>query len=253
MTPFASAIIPSLPWNGTLGEALKSARDQSDPDVEPIIVADYDRRGPAWARNEGAKRATGEWLCFLDDDDLWTPDRIAKLRAADDGKVALVVHHAMRFSEDTNEELGTVGPVLGTPLVEQLRIRNTCCCSAVAVRRSVFPRFDESLRGVEDWHLWYRIARDYPTTVLPDVLTRKRERSESLMNGRSLSYYVGQYGRLIANSPELRDACSVTITGYHAGHSPGLLAGLLAMVRWGFRDEALMLLERTALTYLSRR
>lgn len=98
-----SAIVPVHNGAALIAEALASIRAQSVPVGEVIVVDDGSddgtaeivaeadpaamlirtaRGGPAAARNIGVARATGDWLAFLDHDDLWPPERTAALLAA---------------------------------------------------------------------------------------------------------------------------------------------------------------------------
>ncbi len=93
--PKFSVIIPSYARPRLLLQALESVWAQTCRDFELIVVADggmpetvravsglpirllvQERKGVAAARNLGVKEAQGSWMCFLDDDDLWHPDRL---------------------------------------------------------------------------------------------------------------------------------------------------------------------------------
>lgn len=95
--PTFSVVIPVYNGAATLARAIDSVLVQSYPAVEVIVVddgstddtarvmADFGHRivarhqtnaGVSAARNDGAKRATGEWLAFLDSDDWYFPDRL---------------------------------------------------------------------------------------------------------------------------------------------------------------------------------
>ncbi|RLD12393.1 MAG: glycosyltransferase family 2 protein [Chlamydiae bacterium] len=96
-SPLISVIIPTYNRYDLLLEAIASVKNQTYKNVELIIVDDgstdktcrlqsdksviylkQDNKGPAAARNTGAKIAHGEWLAFLDSDDLWHQDKLQK-------------------------------------------------------------------------------------------------------------------------------------------------------------------------------
>lgn len=65
--PRISVVVPTRDRPQDLQRCLKALEAQSVP-VEIVVVEDAEGRGPAWARNEGVKRAKGEVICFTDDD-----------------------------------------------------------------------------------------------------------------------------------------------------------------------------------------
>src|SRR6266576_3496761 len=95
-----SVVIPAYNAGAFLGEALDSVLSQTyqplevivvddgSDDETPQIVADYNgkvtylrrsRGGPASARNTGVRAAKGDWIAFLDADDIWMPGLLGKL------------------------------------------------------------------------------------------------------------------------------------------------------------------------------
>lgn len=65
--PRVSIVVPTRERPELLRRCLAALEDQTVP-VEVVVVEDVEGRGPAWARNEGVRRATGEVICFTDDD-----------------------------------------------------------------------------------------------------------------------------------------------------------------------------------------
>jgi GT2 family glycosyltransferase len=65
--PRISAVVPTRDRPALLRRCLAALEKQTVP-IEIIVIEDTEGRGPAWARNEGARRAQGEAICFTDDD-----------------------------------------------------------------------------------------------------------------------------------------------------------------------------------------
>jgi glycosyltransferase involved in cell wall biosynthesis len=122
------------------------------------------------ARNSGVRAATGAWVAFCDDDDVWAPDKLAEQLAA-----------ASRLGRDwayagvvtVDEALRPVAaPPTPTPeqVVRELPRYNAVPGggSNVLVRRELLDRagpFDPGLRNTEDWEMWLRLSRLGPPAV----------------------------------------------------------------------------------------
>jgi hypothetical protein len=77
IVPKVSVITPTVPERRPmLIEAHRSVIQQTSPSIEHLIEVDTDGIGPGFMRNRIVKRAKGEWLVFLDDDDLLDPQFI---------------------------------------------------------------------------------------------------------------------------------------------------------------------------------
>lgn len=86
-----SVITPSLPSRTPLlAEAIQSVAHQSSLPVEHLVGIDHQRAGPAIVRNRLADAAQGEWLAFLDDDDLLHPHHLDTLLAHADESATVI-------------------------------------------------------------------------------------------------------------------------------------------------------------------
>lgn len=187
--PSVSVIIPAYKIAPFVGETLDSVFAQTFSDYEVIVVNDgspdtedferalapYLRRvrylkqengGAGAAHNHGLRAARGEFVAFLDGDDLWLPRYLEEqLKFIRGGGFDLVYTDALLFGDSPlagktyMETAPSRGPVTFLSL-----IRNDCnviTSGVVARRRPVIEAglFDESLRNAQDFELWVRLAK----------------------------------------------------------------------------------------------
>jgi GT2 family glycosyltransferase len=185
-----SVIVPAYNVESFLTETLESLQAQTYPHWEALVVDDAstdntravaerfsrtDQRvcvlghekntGVSSARNDAIARARGEWLAFLDADDVWMPEKLAlQLELAQQfSPASFVFSNYMVWDE--GREVGTVYPQ-GQPLPrgdvrQTLAERCLFGTSSVLVRRELVlgvGGFDTSLKYAEDWDLWLRLA-----------------------------------------------------------------------------------------------
>lgn len=191
-----SVVIPTRDRPELLAHTLRTVLWQQDVDTEMLVVDDgvgpgtravcelfSDSRvhllrnsgppGVSGARNSGIDAANGRWIAFLDDDDLWAPDKLrAQLSAAEKAGAAWVYAGDVTVDEDLRVRGGTAPPA-PQQVVADLRHYNAVPAGAsnVVVRRDTLAAvggFDPGLRTSEDWDLWLRLA----ATSLPAVVPR---------------------------------------------------------------------------------
>lgn len=186
MAPRVSIVIPTYNQAHFLKECLDSVRAQTMADWECIVVnnfsedatrevtlsygdpritlIDFRNEGViAASRNVGWRRASAEWVAFLDSDDLWTPDKLeACLAVADDG--VDLVSHPESFLKDGAVVNATPPSPAERCTFERLLLDGNCLSpSAVIVRRSLLERAggyceDREVITAEDADLWLRLA-----------------------------------------------------------------------------------------------
>jgi glycosyltransferase involved in cell wall biosynthesis len=162
----------------TCGDVEIIVADDGSTDNTPDVAAQFGRaivylplqhRGlPATTRNAGLRAATGEFVAFLDSDDMFFADKIAlQLGAFEAHPVAGVVYSDGIFFRDTPEEpIGRVQDGLPTPkgdVFGDLLRGNFLAPPIVLIRRACLDAvgfFDERLDffAVEDYDLWLRLA-----------------------------------------------------------------------------------------------
>ncbi|HEV2784832.1 MAG TPA: glycosyltransferase, partial [Solirubrobacteraceae bacterium] len=181
-----SVVIPTRDRWPLLAMTLASVRAQQDVDLEIVVVDDgspapmpsagapwddprlvivrHERsRGVAPARNAGIRAASGDWVAFLDDDDLWAPRKLHdQIEAAQAAGAAFAYSRVVAFREDVGP-VGLWPPPDPAHLRELLPALNAVPAGAsnVVVRAAVLAAvggFDTSLSHLADWDMWIRLA-----------------------------------------------------------------------------------------------
>ncbi|ANU22557.1 glycosyltransferase family 2 protein [Planococcus donghaensis] len=182
-----SVIIPTFNRSELLKKALKSLEKQSHQNLEIIIIDDFstddtadvvaemtdDRiiylkhevnKGGSEARNTGLKRATGNFIGFLDSDDQWLPDKIEKQleKFSEDSDVGVVYTGVQVVNENKQPTRKIVPEYRGDILSKLLEFNYIDTTSSVLVRKEVLDQvkgFDASLPSCQDWDLYIRLAQ----------------------------------------------------------------------------------------------
>jgi glycosyltransferase involved in cell wall biosynthesis len=209
--PRVSVIIPAYNVAGLIGETLRSVFAQTFTDFEAIVVNDgspdtealervlapfrehityirQENRGLSGARNTAIRAARADLVALLDSDDLWTPDYLAVQVAELDARGAPDVLYcdAEVFGEGCAPGLRYMGlfPSRGPVTLGSLLRRESYVMVSVLARRATLEAaglFDESLRSVEDWDMWLRVAGAGGRIEYHDrALVRYRRRPGSL-------------------------------------------------------------------------
>jgi glycosyltransferase involved in cell wall biosynthesis len=192
-----SVIMPCFNAAQFVDEAVSSVLRQTHPHVELIVIDDgstdgskeilrrrCDRltlieqpnQGPYSARNLGLQRASGEYVAFLDADDWWREDCLAKLHAAlstTDAAIAYCGWQNVGAPNRSNEPYVPPDYEEGSKLEAFLRAASPWPIHAALVRRTELLAaggFDESLQSCMDYDLWLRLGGTRPIVRVPEVL-----------------------------------------------------------------------------------
>jgi glycosyltransferase involved in cell wall biosynthesis len=188
MSPLFSIIIPCFNQSIYLQDCFNSIQTQAFQDWEAILINDgstdnttevanrfasKDGRikvieklngGLSSARNTGIKAACGNRFIFLDADDYLYPDCLQQianhLKSVDDNTV--VQYGYTYVSEDGQKKLHTVLPLLHKNLLPSLFSSVLGPCHTICISKKQIDAigyFDETLKSLEDWDYWLRIAK----------------------------------------------------------------------------------------------
>lgn len=204
--PRVTVIVPAYNAAATLDASIASVREQTFGDWELLIsddgstdatrriarrwaasdprifVLSHPNGGVSAARNRAAAAARGDFLAFLDSDDLWAPSKLAIQLAAFDAQPDLdICFTRARFVDAVGHPTGVLsgawqGPV---PTSTLLYGNPATTCSTLMVKRSLFKQsggFATDLRFAEDleWMLRASLISGHDLHALPQVLTDYR-------------------------------------------------------------------------------
>ena len=186
--PEASVIIPTKDRWDQLERTLAGALAQEGIELEVVIVDDGsatdgsggvpsvadprvtvirqpESRGVGAARNAGVAAARGEWLAFLDDDDLWAPHKLRTQIDAAKGAGATFAYASVAVVDDQLRLVDLMTAPGADEILTTMLPGNQMPAGAsnVVVRTDVVRRlggFDESLHQLTGWDLWIRLAQD---------------------------------------------------------------------------------------------
>ncbi len=158
-------------------------------DFSQIILLNQENSGPAAARNNGIKNATGEYIAFCDADDLWVRNKIEKQMQVFESKDVQLVYSGIEFFGFKEGEFLPHGK--NSP--RQIFKNNTIPNSSVIIHRSVVDRvglLHESKKffAVEDYQYWLRIVTEYDFDYAPEPLVRYRVHDGQISKGNKKSY-----------------------------------------------------------------
>lgn len=190
-----SVVIPAFNAEACIGNALESCLQQSLPPYEVIVVDDGStdatvarvqmqfgaavqlillekNQGPAAARNAGMDAARGDYIAFLDADDVWHPDKLACM-----GRV-LQMHPEIDFLFHTYRLDAWPADSLRSPVeprrlpLGRLLLGNVIATPCAVVRRENALRFNASMRHMEDYDFFLRLAAKKGAWKVEAPLTR---------------------------------------------------------------------------------
>jgi glycosyltransferase involved in cell wall biosynthesis len=200
--PKVSVVVPAYNTMKYLPETLDSILHQTFSDFEVLIVNDgssdnieewfeqiQDSRvksisqqnaGLSSARNTGIRHSQGEYIAFLDSDDTWEKTKLEKqVKYLEEHPSIDLIHTWILLIDEHGISTGRILKSFAVGDVwQQLIQQNIIACLSVMVRRHCVESvggFDETLRSLEDWDMWIRIAKNHKFAVIQEPLAYYRQ------------------------------------------------------------------------------
>lgn len=202
--PFFTVVIPTYNRSELLREAINSVLAQTFGNFELIVVDDHsiddtknvvasfqdprikyilnDRaKGGAGTRNAGIFRANGDWVAFLDDDDVWLPNKLEseykKIQEVDSA-VGLVYSGSAKYDFTKKRQLSVFVPEKEGWIQKDLLYKNYIgTFSRVSIRSDLLKKIgglDEGFESLQDRELFVRIASIYKVVFIKETLVYMR-------------------------------------------------------------------------------
>jgi len=218
--PKISVIIATYNRAQYLPEAIDSVLNQSYQDFELVIVDDgsvddtkaivdkyinsntgkiryfyQENKGPGAARNRGIKEAKGEYVAFLDSDDIWLPEKLEKQSRylEENPGYAMVYTDAYEFNRKVVTKKSKLATndrgTMSGEILEHLGMGCFIFLSTVMVRKHVLEQigsFNPNITIGEDWELWLKIAGKHKIGFIDEILVGYRKHAENIINNLEL-------------------------------------------------------------------
>lgn len=220
MKPLVSVIIPTYNRAQTIERAVNSVLGQTMGNLELIVVDDgstdetqeilkkfqyirvisTENQGVSRARNLGVQAAKGSWVAFLDSDDEWLPEKLAKqFHEASLKPECQLVH---------GDEIWIRNGVRVNPMKKHAKsggdifenALKLCCISpsTAMIKKSLFEElggFREDFPVCEDYDLWLKVTARHPVAYVDDFLIKKYGGHEDQLSRR---YKAMDYWRVVS-------------------------------------------------------
>ncbi|MBN3878585.1 MULTISPECIES: glycosyltransferase family 2 protein [unclassified Nostoc] len=248
--PKISVIIPAYNAERTIAETIQSVQKQSFLDFELIVINDgskdrtveivqsikderlqifsYENGGLPVARNRGISHATGEFIAFLDADDLWTADKLERQLMALEQNPEAGVAYSWTCFMDVDEQ-GKPLSFLPSPryafagnVYEKLLVSDFIHNgSNTLIRRQTLEStggFDPACPGCADWDYWLRLSTRWYFVVIPkhQILYRRTPGAmSSNIEKMKEDALIAMKKAYQAAPPELQYLKKYTIVNFH--------------------------------------
>lgn len=206
-----SVIIPNYNYAQYVGQAIESVLNQTYKNIEIIVVnngstdnsleilqrygnriylVDQENLGQSGARKSGLAKATGDFIAFLDADDIWEPTKIEKQILLFSTKTELIYCGIARFSEIDQMLISTHLPQYkgscASAFISQPGVSIVLSGESTAIfTRELLEKvggFDPNLNSAAGWDFFRRCSKFTEFDFVPEALTKYRIHSSNMSN-----------------------------------------------------------------------
>ncbi|PYS51296.1 MAG: glycosyl transferase family A [Acidobacteria bacterium] len=206
--PLVSVIIPSYNYARYIGEAIDSVLAQTYANVEVVVVDNSStdntlevlrgygdsirwfqqpNQGVSGSRNRGIVESGGELVAFLDADDVWLPEKLARQVEFFNDPCIGMVYCGLQFIDALGNPLERSVEGLRGQVLKRMALLEApgipACGSSAIVRREALEKaggFDRELSISADWDMWRRISCHYDVEFLPEPLVLYRQHDSAM-------------------------------------------------------------------------
>jgi glycosyltransferase involved in cell wall biosynthesis len=184
--------------DGSADETVSVVRNflKDHPGIRSQLIVNP-HRGPGATRNTAVRHASGDWIAFIDSDDVWLPHKLEVVAQSirDHSEANFFCHSEEQIRQDGSRQLLDYGKWYDRlkPLPFQLYHRNFFSTSAVTCRRSLLldsGLFDEFLMSSQDYELWLRMSPQISPYFINDVLGFYYDREGNITSGKIWSRWM---------------------------------------------------------------
>ncbi len=172
--------------DGTV-DILETSRARFEAGGTSFILVRKEHSGPGATRNAGMAAATGDWIAFLDADDVWYPSKLARVAAAMHAHPdanCIVRWERYRKQDGTTALIKSVSAFhLASPLPPQVFAANHFSTSATTLRRELYTLsggMDPSLPVSQDYEFWLRLSPSLRLACIEEPLGEYVELATSI-------------------------------------------------------------------------
>lgn len=206
MSDLVSIIMPSYNTGRLIAETIRSVLSQtytqweliivddcSNDDTDDVVASFSDERirylknkknsGAAVSRNRALREAKGRWIAFLDSDDVWMPEKLARQIAfMEENQYSFSYTNYGEMDEDSNESgVFVTGPVR----ITKTGMRNYCYpgCLTVMYDAEIIGLIQiADIKKNNDYAMWLRVIEKENCYLLDEKLALYRKREGSISN-----------------------------------------------------------------------